>query len=400
MSTHDPLLRGGRTTENGLTVEASTVVDGMTEHAETPCGPTGVGAHLVTPALRFQTDLDVRALPFARFATEVAAAGFAHHSAWQWTTDARDLDAVGAQAVSTSRTERTQSALLDLELEVGAACLAWVHVGGDMLVVQAASRDAVVLDAAETWLRARFPEAVRAADQVVRVSFWSESGSGGYSYSRRLAVPSWDEACGNYPRSVRNQLSSLVAATFQSSDSGKLLLWHGPPGTGKTNALRALAWEWREWCDLHCITDPEELFGRSSYMLEVLLDEDDEDDDARWRLLVLEDTGELLAADAKERTGQGLSRLLNVVDGMIGQGLRFLVLVTTNEEIGSLHEAVSRPGRCAFRIEFAPFPADEADSWRAARGDAPLGRAATLAELFSDEIVPQSPRRRPGFVSD
>src|SRR5215471_8148949 len=180
----------------------------MTEHAETPCGPTGVGAHLVTPALRFQTDLDVRALPFARFATEVAAAGFAHHSAWQWTTDAR-------------------------ELEVGAACLAWVHVSGDMLVVQAASRDAVVLDGAETWLRARFPEAVRAADQVVRVSFWSESGSGGYSYSRRLAVPSWDEACGNYPRSVRNQLSSLVAATFQSSDSASCCSGTDRPGRAR-----------------------------------------------------------------------------------------------------------------------------------------------------------------------
>ena len=50
-----------------------------------------------------------------------------------------------------------------------------------------------------------------------------------------------------------------------------------------------------------------------------------------WRLLVLEDTGELLSADARDRAGQGLSRFLNVVDGLIGQGLRVLVLVTTNE---------------------------------------------------------------------
>ena len=41
-----------------------------------------------------------------------------------------------------------------------------------------------------------------------------------------------------------------------------------------------------------------------------------------------EDTGELLSADARERSGQGLSRFLNVVDGLIGQGLRVLVLVT------------------------------------------------------------------------
>ena len=39
-----------------------------------------------------------------------------------------------------------------------------------------------------------------------------------------------------------------------------------------------------------------------------------------WRLLVLEDTGELLTPDAKTVIGQGLSRFLNVVDGLIGQG--------------------------------------------------------------------------------
>jgi hypothetical protein len=92
--------------------------------------------------------------------------------------------------------------------------------------------------------------------------------------------------------------------------------------------VRSLAWEWRSWCDVHFVADPEEFFGRAEYMLEVLTDEDDEHD--RWRLLALEDTGELLSADAKERMGQGLSRFLNVVDGVLGQGLRLLVLVTTS----------------------------------------------------------------------
>ena len=40
-----------------------------------------------------------------------------------------------------------------------------------------------------------------------------------------------------------------------------------------------------------------------------------------WKLLVLEDAGELLAADAHVRTGQALSRLLNVTDGLVGQAM-------------------------------------------------------------------------------
>ena len=32
---------------------------------------------------------------------------------------------------------------------------------------------------------------------------------------------------------------------------GRLIVWRGPPGTGKTWALRALAGAWREWCGVH-----------------------------------------------------------------------------------------------------------------------------------------------------
>jgi hypothetical protein len=103
-----------------------------------------------------------------------------------------------------------------------------------------------------------------------------------------------------------------------------------------------------------------------------------------WRVLILEDTGELLTADARMVIGQGLSRFLNVVDGLIGQGLRVLVLVTTNEPIRKLHPAVARPGRCAANIEFEALTKDEASSWLEAHGhSADHGGSATLAQLYA-----------------
>jgi hypothetical protein len=85
----------------------------------------------------------------------------------------------------------------------------------------------------------------------------------------------------------------------------------------------------------------------------VLFDEDQEED--KTRLLVLEDCDELLSADAKERAGQGLARLLDLVDGLIGQGLRIDVLITTNEPLSAFHPAVSRPGRCGAAVSFDLF---------------------------------------------
>src|SRR5438552_1204993 len=97
----------------------------------------------------------------------------------------------------------------------------------------------------------------------------------------------------------------------------------------------------KAWCRFHVIVDPEQFFGTGAdYMMTVLLERTDDDNAARdenptdslWRLLVLEDTGELLSVDAKDRRGQGLSRLLNVCDGLLGQSLNVLVLITTNED--------------------------------------------------------------------
>ena len=117
--------------------------------------------------------------------------------------------------------------------------------------------------------------------------------------------------------------------------------------------------------------------------------------------MLVEDAGELLSADAKERAGPGLSRLLNVVDGLLGQGLRVLVMITTNEPVGQLHPAVSRPGRCAFRHEFDRLPLEEANAWLRERGASTLVSVpATIAELYAlVEGYQRPPERVMGFVS-
>jgi hypothetical protein len=140
---------------------------------------------------------------------------------------------------------------------------------------------------------------------------------------------------------------------------------------------------------------------------ELVEEDDDEDEDGampraakHWRLLVLEDTGELLTPDAKSIIGQGLSRFLNVVDGLIGQGLRVLVLVTTNEEIRALHPAVARPGRCAANIEFEPLAPDEVRAWLAAHGlDEAPEDSRILASLYAqlEGYDPAEPRPSVSF---
>lgn len=244
-----------------------------------------------------------------------------------------------------------------------------------------------------------------AADTRVSVAFWSGSGDGFPGPPeprwRRLQLPRFATIEDNYRSQVRDRLAELLAWRSGDGMPGRLALWHGPPGTGKTWALRALGREWNEWCDLHYVTDPERLLGGDTgYMLTVLASrseprDDDLDDllaegrarrerEDRWRLLVLEDAGEFLGVAAPAEVGRGFARLLNIADGLLGQGTKALILVTTNEPLGKLHPAALRPGRAMVTLEFAPLRADEATTWLAGRGlDRRVDSPKTLAELHA-----------------
>ena len=239
--------------------------------------------------------------------------------------------------------------------------------------------DAEALAKAVADIRSRCP-LVQPKPDTVEIDFWYGAGNCLRHVPRRIEVPAWDDIAANYPAAVRAQLAELVGLGAPRS-GGRLLLWHGPPGTGKTTAIRALVRAWARWCRALFIVDAERFLGDAGYLMSVLLGADDYDaggDAPRWRLLVFEDADELLRADAKRESGQSLSRLLSLSDGLIGQGVNVLVLITTNEPMGRLHPAVARPGRCLADVEFGAL--SRAEAAELLGGDA--AGDITLAEVF------------------
>jgi hypothetical protein len=74
--------------------------------------------------------------------------------------------------------------------------------------------------------------------------------------------------------------------------------------------------------------------------------------------------------------------LLNLTDGLLGQGRSLLVALTTNEPVNRLHPAIVRPGRCIAEIEVGSLSASEARQWLGGQVSH-RGGGATLAELVS-----------------
>lgn len=269
-------------------------------------------------------------------------------------------------------------------------------------------------------LKVAFPEAnYNSEDNTLQVKFHF-SGIGGPTHiARKLEMVNWENIRGNYTQPVQENLEKLM--TYVPDDiTAKLILWYGIPGTGKSFSIHALAWAWREWCTFEYITDPERFFNDPQYMLNLILTNQRDWGDAasyhsadsdwydetsiiqkdkskkrpsnkdKWKLLILEDAGDLIAEDAKVQAGsQALARLLNLMDGFIGQGVKVMMLITTNEEIGKLNKAVSRSGRTLSKLEYKALTKDEANVWLENNGiDGRVEGSISLADLYAHKTNP------------
>jgi len=229
--------------------------------------------------------------------------------------------------------------------------------------------------------------ASQAPDNEIPITFWTvDPDKYPLPFMRKLQVPAWKELEHNYTADVTAGMNDLFA--LKSCPKERLILWHGQPGTGKTHALRALVHEWSDWCDVAFITDPELFVGGSpTYLFRVVNFTGGRtagESRRRSKLIILEDAGELMTPQARSLIGQGLSRLLNLTDGMLGQGMNIMVLITTNEPLSAMHPAVVRPGRCLCEMEFGAFPVHEANRWLKAQGShKTVKEATTLAELYA-----------------
>jgi Domain of unknown function (DUF5925)/ATPase family associated with various cellular activities (AAA) len=350
---------------------------------------------------------DGGSLTGAAYVDEAIRRGYTHEARVAWRTDATEplLDAL-YESHTGPRTDYyllvVGAAVVYVQIDAGSV---WAYATGDTLIAAKAAIEEV---------RQRIPVAADASSDEIAVRFWYHTDHEPQSRSRRISAPQWDTIVGNYTERARLGLGALMNG-FTPSHGGQIILWHGPAGTGKTYALRALCSAWRKWCTAEYIVDPERFFGEADYLMPMILanegraiaddddDEDEEDPAQKWRLLIMEDTGELIREDAKEVTHQGLSRLLNVTDGFIGQGLRVLVLITTNEHVGRLHPAVSRPGRAASIVNFDRLSAHEADEWARAHGIPEPRTHQSIAELYAvaEQFAVQPKHERPiGFEVD
>jgi len=201
--------------------------------------------------------------------------------------------------------------------------------------------------------------------------FWqSDPEEGGASlFTNELKCPSLEEIRDNYSPETFSQVESLINLK-SPYDHGKIVLWHGPAGNGKTHLIRALT---KHLVDIHniipeVIVDPEAAFEEPKYLTSLLTSGQrklryhaPKGGDVDFRFIIMEDCAELFSVNC--RNTQGFSRLLNTADGLIGQGQKLIFLFTANESIEEVDPAILRPGRCLQNLEVSNWNWNAASNW-------------------------------------
>lgn len=291
--------------------------------------------------------------------------------------DIADLLPAGCQVVARSRTPAEH-----LLLAVGPHIVALVSALPESTVVQLLATEPDALARAVKSVEAH--KALPSRAEEGSLWFWSQVDGHASVDPREVNRVGWHSIRRNYPDEVGRALHELMRLE-SPANRGRLMLWHGPPGTGKSTAALALTYAWASWCEANVVTDPERLFDDPRYLAELLRPRRGprrfDQRMPEWRLLVCEDVDGHLQASSG-RTSPGLSRVLNLSDGISKDADKISMLFTTNTDPRSLHPALLRPGRCMASIGFRPFTGEEAGRWLGGRRPE---TAVTLADLFASQ---------------
>ncbi len=166
-----------------------------------------------------------------------------------------------------------------------------------------------------------------------------------------LLIPSIDLDL-NYGKGFTHIHETIAKRLNNNNDKGIVLL-HGDPGSGKTTYIKYLT---------NCVTDKEIIFVPPS-MAEVLSEPSIIPFlmDHKNSILIIEDAEKVISDRKLNGSSAGVSNILNLTDGILGDCLNIQIIATFNMEKEKIDEALLRKGRLIAEHKFGKLSVDDSN---------------------------------------
>ena len=205
-----------------------------------------------------------------------------------------------------------------------------------------------------------------------------------------LAVPQMDLEL-NYGIEFSKVHKVIVDKLNENNGKGIILL-HGDPGTGKTSYIKHLT---------SLITDKDILFIPPS-MAEMLSEPSIIPFlmDHKNSILIIEDAERVISDREGNGSPAGVSNILNLTDGILGDCLSIQIVATFNMKREKIDQALLRKGRLIAEHKFSKLNAEETNKLlKHIKKDHEVTEGMTLADIYNIdvELIKTSNKSKIGF---
>lgn len=154
----------------------------------------------------------------------------------------------------------------------------------------------------------------------------------------------------NYGEEFSKIHEVIVERLNKPNDKGIILL-HGDPGTGKTSYIKYLTKLIKEKVILFIPPSMAEMLSEPSFIPFLM--------DHRNSILIIEDAERVISDREGNGSPAGVSNILNLTDGILGDCLNIQVIATFNMKKEKIDQALLRKGRLIAEHKFQKLSVDE-----------------------------------------
>lgn len=166
---------------------------------------------------------------------------------------------------------------------------------------------------------------------------------------------------GNYTPEVLEAVDQIIYDIRNPNPSGRLAIFDGPAGSGKTHLIKGIVSSVGECVFLLVPPDSVESLSGPS-LVNLLINSKAEDGIAYEKpvVLILEDADNALVPRSRDNMSI-ISALLNCTDGIFGGIFDLKIIATTNAKGVEIEPALLRHGRLIAEVEVDELPAEQAE---------------------------------------